>query len=312
MSKLANVEKIEKTIQTVSSHFTVKNTVITGVKGKDNVKLNPVYARSYNSTKYSDKSQLEAMNIRTSDYIVLAYNDYQNKINEEVYLSYPHLPNFINLLEQAVQMVSTKDMYVNNDVNPKYSDVVLRLDNLGGKKSIAIIPHVIQQDQTYINGALIFLNSEDTYAEIDANSIYTLYYILKDFNLYLNSSLLLLTGLLYDGGTSDFDSAPVFGGASKNAFGANNANNRAPRGIFGGKGGSNIGGSKGGFKPPVKNTTLEELDKVIEGEEGDIPSTNGDETSNNEGEGSPLSLNKIIDAAGEIEVPDLDDGEVVF
>jgi hypothetical protein len=328
MTKLSNVEKVEKTIFTVGSHFTVKNTVTTGVKGKDNVKLNPVYTRQYNSQKYSDKSTLEQMTIRTSDYIVMAYNDFQNKINEEIYISYPHMPEFIRILGQAVQMVSTEDMYVGNDVNPKYKDLVLRpAVSMGGQKSFAVIPHVIQRDQSVERGILLFLNSEEIYVEIDANNLYTMWYILEKFDLYLNSSLLLTTALVYDGGAvGGSQDAPSFGGGG-NTFGAS-SNNRAPRGIFGGgSAGANAGGNKGTstppkFKPPVKNTTLNDLDKAIEGEDFNIPDselpfTGGEPSSpsvptpNNDAK-SPLSLNNIMDAANEIDVPDLDDGELDF
>jgi hypothetical protein len=305
MSKLTNVEKIEKVLFTIGSNFSVKNAVITGTKGKDNIKLNPIYSREYNSTKYSDKSQLEQITVRTSDYIVLSYNDFQNRVNEEIYISYPHMSFFLEKLEEAVRMVNTPDMFKGNNINPKYQDLVIKLDNLGGQKSIAFIPHVIQNDQNYSYGVLLFLNSDEVYIEIDANNLYTLYYILKDFNLNLNSSILLLTGLLYDSGVGSVDDTPVFGGTTnKSPFGG--TVNRAPRGIFGNKS-SNIS-SKKDFKPPVKNTTIEDLDKAIEDEnisDEDLPFTGGEPSDKQNN--SPLSLNNIMDAANEIEIPDLED-----
>lgn len=315
MAKLENVERIEKVMFQVGANFTVKNSVSTGTKGKDNVKLHPIYSRSYNSTKYSDKSSLEAINIRTSDFLVFAYNDFQNRKNEEIYISYPHMIGFLNTIEQAVAMVNTPDMFTSNGVNPKYSDVVLKTPPLGGQKTIAIVPHVIQHDQNTVRGALFFLNSEDTYVEIDINNLNTLHYILSKFDLYASSATLLLTGLMYDGAGVGGDSVPSFGGSSNNnttSFGA--GANRPARGIFGGanKGNASAGGNKGGFVAPTKTANLNDLDKIVEGEDvsvpsdDDVPFTGGEESGNS---GSPLSLNNIMDTAKEIEIPNLDEGD---
>jgi hypothetical protein len=315
MAKLENVERIEKVMFQVGAHFTVKNSVSTGTKGKDNVKLHPIYSRSYNSTKYSDKSSLEAINIRTSDFLVFAFNDFQNRKNEEIYISYPHMIGFLNTIEQAVAMVNTPDMFTANGVNPKYSDVVLKTPPLGGQKTIAIIPHVIQHDQNTVRGVMMFLNSEDTYVEIDINNLNTLHYILNKFDLYQSSATLLLTGLMYDGGGAGGDSTPSFSGGGNNnttSFGGGGAN-RPARGIFGGgnKGGASgaTGGSRGGFTAPTKNTNLNDLDKIVEGEDVKTPSDDDVPFTGGETSGSPLSLNNIMDTAKEIEVPDLEDGD---
>jgi hypothetical protein len=326
MTKLANVERIERTIYN-SGKFTIKNVVTTGSKGKDDIKLDAIYERQYNSKKYSNKSQLESIHVNTSDFLVFAFNDYQNKINEEIYISYPHILEIKQLFANAVQMVRTQDMYVNGNVNPKYNEVVLKPTDiitgkemqLGGQKSIAIIPHVIQRDEALFPGILMFLNSEEIYVEMDAKALVVFYETqLENFDLQTQSALTVLMGLTNKGSDSDSSDAPSFGGGgNSNTFGAGSTN-RAPRGIFGG--GNAGGGNKGGntppkFKPPVKNTTLNDLDKAIEGGDVDIPSDNdvpftGGETGN-KGK-SPLSLNNIMDAAGEIEIPDLDDGDVDF
>jgi hypothetical protein len=324
MAKLENVERIEKVMFQVGANFTVKNSVSTGTKGKDNVKLHPIYARNYNSTKYSDKSSLEAINIRTSDFLVFAFNDFQNRKNEEIYISYPHMVGLLNTIEQAVAMVNTPDMFTGNGVNPKYSDVVLKTPPLGGQKTIAIIPHVIQHDQNTVRGVMMFLNTEDTYVEVDINNLNTLHYILNKFDLYASSATLLLTGLLYDGAGVGADSTPSFSGGGNNnttSFGGGGAN-RPARGIFGGGAGKGAsgngnagGGSRGGFTAPTKSTNLNDLDKIVEGEDvsvpsdADVPFTGGETSDSKGGSGSPLSLNNIMDTAKEIEVPDLEDGD---
>jgi hypothetical protein len=332
MTKLANVERIERTIYS-SGKFTIKNSVSVGSKGKDDVKLDAIYERQYNSKKYSNKSQLESIHVNTSDFLVFAFNDYQNKINEEIYVSYPHILEIKQMFANAVQMVKTQDMFVNGNVNPKYSEVVLKPTDvltgkemqLGGQKTIAIIPHVIQRDEALFPGVLMFLNSEDIYVEMDAKTLVVFYETqLANFDLQTQSALTVTLGLVNKGSDSDSSDAPSFGGGGGNAFGAS-SNNRAPRGIFGG---GNTGGNARGasnapkFKPPVKNTTLNDLDKAIEGGDISVPSDNdvpftGGETGGKNfapkgNDKSPLSLNNIMDAAGEIEIPDLDDGDVDF
>lgn len=339
MTKLSNVERIEKTVFQVGSNFTVKNMVSTGTKGKNDVKLHPVYSRTYNSTKYSDKSSLESLTVRTSDFLVFAYKNFQQKINEEIYMSYPHLPGFLAVLEQAVAMVNTPDVYTNNGVNPKYADTVLKSQPLGGGKTIAIIPHVIQNDQSMIRGVMMFLNNDDIYVEIDVNNLNTLWYILKDFNLYTNSMLTLMTGLVFDGG-SVADSTPSFSGSNSNTNSFSNAG-QPKRGIFGaktGNGGSGgFGGNTGGgktrptktFTAPTKNASFNDLDKIVDGEipvptDNEVPFTGGEETpakkspfandGGNEteelkGGNGALSLNSIMSAADEIDVPDIEEGD---
>jgi hypothetical protein len=320
MAKLENVERIEKEIFRVGGNFTVKNTVVTGQKGQNNVKLHPVYSRSYNSTKYSDRSSLESMNIRTSDFLVFAYNDFQNKINEEIYISYPHMVGFLQVLEQAVNMVNTNDVYTSNGVNPKYADTVLKTPQLGGQKTIVIIPALVQYDQTQqpSPGVMLFLNSDEKFVQIDRNGLNSLWYILKNFNLYSESATLLLTGLVYDGGgvgggssfsggSSSPNTGTTFGGGAgslpkRGFFGGNNANANANN--------NNAAGGGKGFTTPTKNTTMKDLDKVIDGDiempnDDDVPFSGGEEGGND----SPLSLSNIIGKANEIEVPDLDDDE---
>jgi hypothetical protein len=324
MGKLSNVERVERTYHN-SGHFTIKNVVNTGTKGKDDIKLDAIYEKTYNSKKYSNKSQLESVHVNTSDFLVFAFNDYQNRINEEIYVSYPHILECKELFREAVQMVTTKDMYVNNGINPKYQDIVLKPTDIltgkeftfGGQKSMAIIPHVIQRDNNvFANGILIFLNSEDIYVEMDAKTLITFYKTrLENLDLGTESALTLLLGLTNKGGDVSSDDAPSFGGG--NTFGSKGGSTPPKRGIFAG-GNNGIGGTpRKDFKPPVKNTTLADLDKAIEGGEDvsmpsddDVPFTGGE--TGKKGGGSPLSLNNIMDAAGEIEIPDLEDGDVDF
>lgn len=324
--KLENVERIEKTIFSVGMNFKIKNVVVTGKKGKDNIKLDPIYSRNYKSSKYSDRATLDSMHIETSDFIVFAYNDFKNKVNEEVYISYPHMLGFLQKIEEVAQMVSTQDMYVNGGVNPNYQSACVKTSPLGGQKSLAFIPAVFEnQDRQAVNGVFLFINSNDIYVPIDVNSIMTIYYILKDFNLYTNSSILLQTGLLFDGAGSGVaptgnsfsgnSGSTPFGGSNNAPFGNKP---QAPRANIFENGGGNKGGNNSLPNRPVTPTETigaNDLSKIADDVKGnEVPFGDNDipPMDINQGGSGPLSLANIQDAAKEIEIPNLEeDGEEI-
>ncbi|PTU25896.1 hypothetical protein DA469_21340 [Bacillus subtilis] len=334
MSRLDTVERIEKTLFSVGNLFSVKNVILNGNKGKNDNKLNSIYTRSYDSQKYSDRSTLDQIQIRTSDFLVFSYHDFQNKINEDIFISYPHMMNFMTILTSAYNMVNTDEVYQGNNINPKYANVSLTTNPLGGGKQLAFIPTIIQRDQVYTNGVILFLGSEDYAIELDASQLGALYYILNNFNLLSESSTLFLTGLMFDSAVEGSEpSVNTFSSAPKNNAGFNA---KPKRGIFGGNNGASRGSGNtfggnnseesspkrnAGFKPQTKNVTPDELESAIENgtdlnppipNDDDIPFTGGIEDDSpietgGENSDSPISFNDVMAGATEIEVPDLDD-----
>jgi hypothetical protein len=336
MAKLGNVERIEREIFRSGKFFTVKHVVVTGSKAGDGRKLNPVYDRNYKSGKYTDHTELRALNIRTSDFLVFAYNDFQNKDNEEIFISYPHITGFMQVMEQVYNMVNTDAVYTTNGVSGEYANTVLKTPSLGSQKTVAAIPAVVQMDNYTAPGAMFFLNDEDHVVQLDRNAINTLWYILRSFNLYSESSNLLVTGLVWDGGAAggaaDFSTPSGGGNANKGGF---QNRNLPKRNIFGNKGAGGNGGAAAGpgtgaaagagsFNPPSTNVSMDDIDSKINGNAGgtgpaadvDIPSDDevpftGGESGGGQG---PLSLGNIMNKAEEIEVPEFDDkdGKVDF
>lgn len=191
MSNLSNVEKVEKTIFT-SGCLTVKNVIILGKKGKDDVMYKAFYKRTYQTNKYSDHDSVEDIRVNTGDYLVFAYNDYKNKVFDDIYISYPHMNSLLNFMKKACTLATTKGVYVQNEVSSKYKDVYVQSDPFIGDKSLIILPTIIQKDQaTKFPGVSLLLNSEDNYVDLDINGLLSLNYILKHFNLNLMSMLLL-------------------------------------------------------------------------------------------------------------------------
>jgi len=348
--KLTNVEKVENTIYSVNHIFSMKHVINLGIKTKEGIRLDPIYDREYPSTKYTNRPNLEAIQMQSSHFITLSYANFKAKKLEDIYISYPHLPEFISTMEQVLTMVNTQDMYTASGVNPKYAEAQVRQDGLGGGKSIIFVPHLITYEGGSMPGVLLFLNSDEYVVEIPSLHLFTMYSILTTFNLYTNSLILLNTALLYDntkggasfstGGGSQAPSNSSFnggGGAPQRTVFGNQGGNGSPSGFkrqssFGG--GQQTGGqaptppkTTSNFKAPnvtpnVVNTSMEDLDKAInenfppatnipDGNEGGVPFDNVPQATTG-GNDSVLSLNNVLETAAGIDIPDLSDGGVDF
>jgi hypothetical protein len=235
MARLENVERISKDIFTLGGYLTIKHQVATGKKGRDDIKLHGVYERTYNSTKYSSHNELTEINISTSDFIVFAYNDFKNSIREEVFISYPHFPQLLKMCDEIIQMSQIPDLFNNQGINPKYQNSVITADHLGQNKKIGIVPHMFYRDQDPVQGAIILINSNDVFVEVDMKTIVTMANILRNYDMMINSALILQTGLIYDNAGLVGGSAPAPGNFRGNN---NNNNNRRPaaNGFGGGSG----------------------------------------------------------------------------
>ena len=317
MAKLEEFEKVERTLFT-SGFFSVKNIITLGTKGKDDVRLNPVYVRNYQSNKYSDKATLNDMSIRTGDYIVFSYQNFKDKVFEDIYMSYPHMLNLIQFLKDACKMVSAKDLYSKNGISEKYKDAYVQSHTMIGEKSLILSPTIIQKDQTTaIQGVTIFINSEDKYVDLDLNGLASLTYIVTNFNLSLESSILLATAAIFDIGS-------VEGTNESNDFGSFNSGtkNKPIRGFNFGNSEKNKP-AKRNVKPPVAKTVsgADAVGSIINGEDdgaSDLPDDLPDVDEDTAGQGveesseddKPLSLNNILNKAKQIKMPDSSDDEI--
>lgn len=229
MSMLSKVEKVEREIFK-QGYFTVKNTILTGKKGKDNIKLDAVYNKTYASQKYSNKSELTSTTISTSEFIVFAYNHYEAKANEEIYASYPNLLDVKHFCQQILAMVTSKEVFnSNNSVNMNYQDYSIASQPLGGGKVLVAIPASLQKDQNLVKGIYLFFNGEDKYIEMDAKAVFTLNEVVKSIDLMLLSNTTLMLGMLAN--LNSIGDEETFTSAPKSPL--------PPRGnLFGNKGGS--------------------------------------------------------------------------
>jgi|GEM_PF-2682434 len=323
---LANHERIDRTITTAGNTFSVRNVVLLGRKGRDNVKLSPFYNREYNSQKYSTHSKLEQLQINTSDYIVFAYNAFiENKnINEEVFISYPHIQDLRDFLAEALNQLNIQNLYTNNGVAPEYADLVVRSQPFAGGKTLAIIPHKIQREHnnnsSFVDGCILFVNDDDKWVEIDLLNLYTMYTILENFDLYSNSNMLLTQAMLFDLGRGGVAPASTGGGT-----GSQPSTPRKVNSIFNNKNSEGSGPSKPGMRrPSIPKRSVNPTTETAEETQQEKPAkrsinrkpvkTNVEELSEEvnaeQGSGnSPLALGNILKGAEEVELPPVDPGE---
>lgn len=230
---LTSVERIEK-VMFQSGHFTVKNVVLLGTKGANSNRLNPIYERSYPSNKYNDRNQLTSIRFNQNEYVVLAYNDFEQKINEEIFVSYPNYYSLVYFFVQCLDLLNKPGVFTNNSVATQYTEYTVESDPLvSGKKMIAIPAVWDGADNSIRKGLTIFLNSEEVFVQLEAVGISSLVYILENFNLSLASNQLLIMGMLNELASGNIAAASNKTFQSNSTQRTTGVSTGAKRGLFG-------------------------------------------------------------------------------
>ena len=157
----------------------------------------------YQTNKYSDTKVISQLSLNTNDYLVIKLNGYdKNKVDNTIYLSYPHLNNFITGLKNVYKWFyddkNYKDLFLIDDdtnklvFNSSYNDLNIVIDNLIGGKAVKIIPSVIEIGSDTYEGIIFYLNDLDVYVHMTIFELENFYRFLFNFDLY-NSSLNLIS-----------------------------------------------------------------------------------------------------------------------
>ena len=107
-------------------------------------------------------------------------------VRRAVYISYPHLFKFQNLLNQAAQWFDSLAVILNPADYYKVSD-------LGGGKSIVVIPIVKEKELKYIR---FLINEPEFNADLTLEQFITVWTYFKNFNLHIEGSLVLQNFLM--------------------------------------------------------------------------------------------------------------------
>lgn len=199
---LENMEKLEKVLFQ-SGNFTIKNVVLIGSKTATGTRRSHIYTKEYNSTKYTDRATLQQMTLSMNEYIDFSYSDYQNRINADVFASYPHLDSVLYFFDSILDLVYQEGFYTNNGINPAFyinGDVpYIESDPLASGKVLGFYPAMLEsKDGTtlYQGGILLIDNNENIAIQLDINAIATIRKILSIFNLGIESNQLLIISML--------------------------------------------------------------------------------------------------------------------
>ena len=314
MSQLENYEKVERVLFQGGS-FSIKNTVLLGSKSATGTRLNPVYKRTYNSTKYTDRSQLSTMSVRTSDYIVFSYTNFDNVSKEnkgmEIYSSYPHMLDVISFFEECDGLLNTQGVFTKNGISKEYSEVLLESEELAGGKRLRAIPHLIEIENGLKQGIMLFLNDEDKYVELDAKAVSTILYMIGKVDLLTLSNQTIAIGMIYDAGGMSAGSESNTSFESSGRTGAFANKNR--RSTFAGR----TGNSR--FTPQPQNTSNDDGESVDqadgneefeEGEEQVFQPPKRQTANNNKTGKKGFSMSDIKNKADEIDVSDVEEIDV--
>lgn len=298
---LNNTERLERVLYQGGT-FSVKHVLILGSKSAAGNRIDPVYTREYNSTRYNNLNTLKVTKFSDNDYVVFAVNDFENKINEEIFCSYPHMPGLIAFIEDCYNLVNTQGVYTNNSVASQYQDTAVEsIPMASGKKMIAVPAVWDGRDNELKKGLLLFLGSEEVCVQLDINAIGILGYMLTNFNLVMASYQLFEMGMINETYEAITKGQPVSNGfkPSTGFNSGSNSNSTPKRGLF--------GNSSGGRRAPLgggmtANQPTQSVQQPVEEDNfTPEPSTSGRKK---------LSMNNIKQVASEIDVEDLGDVEI--
>jgi hypothetical protein len=193
------LEKIDKKLFSPCKYLNLGISVNLGRTGNNNVRLDGVYVKTYPTKKYSDVSTVHALSIETSEFLVLTYS--RDKEFEQVYLSYPHMKQFVTAIQginALVQSNGTEDnpLFVLDEdervcMNSAYDGVVFDVKGLAQSKSIKIRPEVVGSRDGDSPGAVMYINNPAYEVEIDELALEALCYFVENFNLFYASQMLV-------------------------------------------------------------------------------------------------------------------------
>ena len=204
---LSKINDVKRELFSIGNNFKLLNVVTFNFKGKNDVKLDPIYEQQYSSQKYSNIGTLSTINIRSSDYYVLSFKDRVNNefISEEIFISYPHLESFKDFMNQAAREIIKKEdkLYTTRGLTEEGANFIFESDMFSSNKKIAIAPAKVDRStndrEILVNGVTIFLNNEIYCVWADLNTFITLVNIINnELSLERDSAMTMIMAQNYE------------------------------------------------------------------------------------------------------------------
>lgn len=214
---LLSTERINNTIFSRTYDNTRLNLSITVLVGKSNAakeKLAPLYTREYSSEKYSNVDSLTTVEFTHKDYFVLSYNDWENKLNEEIFVSYPDVDTLIDFFTSAYELVSSDEIFnkknqlysgheedtVVSDPFPSYNNEVKYL------RAMPVSLPTPNNPDSLDRGLYLLINDDDNYIAVTEYDIYNILCNLTNHNLAIESLITFNIAMGMGGSSSESSS----------------------------------------------------------------------------------------------------------
>lgn len=185
-----------------SGSLSVETKVSSGIKGKDDVRLDAIYTKSYNSQKYSNKKNLKQVYDNPAFWLVFSYNSFEpGSKPEEIWCSYRQveiIQDFFNDVLETIQNDIDK-IYIKGRVSKKYEEVVWETEPLTKGYSLAIRPTTMEIDGNLTNAVeMLIVDSDREFVgeEVTLSHFLTLINIISGYNLYTAGHLVWVESLL--------------------------------------------------------------------------------------------------------------------
>ena len=194
---IAPIEYVKRTILNLG-YLKLKLVIRLGRSDRFKNRSSDISIYEYSSNKYNNKTLLSSINIKTSAFLVLEIPD--DVIKSEVYFSFPHmyfLKKFFNEIEKWFFDKKYKDLYYYNKNNElvvnkdfkKYKKI--RITDLPSNVNIIAYPSIINNNDIYEEGVTFHIEPYNTDFTLDINDFCIIYDIIKNFDLFTSSQLLI-------------------------------------------------------------------------------------------------------------------------
>lgn len=198
-----SLEKIESIILRPAKNFIIKNVVIFGSRDSVGFRIDALKDRTYKSNKYSNTDYVGRLSLETSDYLVFEFSNTINdkRKTEEIFISYPHIYEFKEILEEIYTEYANNDVFKYNKNNipyltEEYKEYLKKIE-LINNKNIGFMFDVLEEYDdvahvtNYSEGITIIFNDEELYSTVSMDTFYYIYRFVNEFNLLQSSQNLI-------------------------------------------------------------------------------------------------------------------------
>lgn len=215
MSSLKNTDRQDKVLFRKMDNkgkivLEVSLTNLLSNKTKDDIKLDPVYINSYDSTKYANVSTIKNVKINPAVYITVSYLNYEdNSLKEEVFISPYDLGILVDYLKELNDMMTGNSFFdKKNTIKPdKEEDYVESVAIGRNEKVLFAFPISLRNDNNVKDRACMFcVNDDEKNLILNDYDVYNLYMIFHDMTvvdmLQMSDNLMIMSMLSLGSGSS--------------------------------------------------------------------------------------------------------------